>query len=175
MGSDILVNNVGGGGGGARIADSTDEEWRGALERNLIQTVRMMRLALPQMQGRAGAAATSVASISGWSPQLAMSGQYGAAKAALIFDTERWALECVPHGVRVNTVSPGSILVAGNGWDRYRIAQPDYFDDYVRHGFPMGRLGTPDDVAGTAVFLASDDSAWVTGAAIPVDGGLLCQ
>ena len=95
-GIDILVNNVGGGGGGARIADSTDEDWRGALERNLIQTVRMMRLALPQMQGRAGAAVINVASISGWSPQLAMSGQYGAAKAALIFDTERWALECVP-------------------------------------------------------------------------------
>ena len=123
-GIDILVNNV--GGGGARIADSTDEDWRGALERNLIQTVRMMQLALPHMQGRAGASVINVASISGWSPQLAMSGQYGAAKAALIFDAERWALECVPHGVRVNTVSPGSILVAGNGWDRYRIAKPDY-------------------------------------------------
>jgi NAD(P)-dependent dehydrogenase (short-subunit alcohol dehydrogenase family) len=56
--------------------------------------------------------------------QLAMSGQYGAAKAALIFDTERWALEFVPHGIRVNTVSPGSILVEGNGWDRYRRANP---------------------------------------------------
>ena len=52
------------------------------------------------MQGRAGASVINVASISGWSPQLAMSGQYGAAKAALIFDTERWALECVLHGVR---------------------------------------------------------------------------
>jgi 3-oxoacyl-[acyl-carrier protein] reductase len=83
------MNNVGGGGGGARIADSTNDEWRSALERNLIQTVRMMRLALPHMQGRTGAAVINVASISGWSPQLAMSGQYGAAKAALIFDTER--------------------------------------------------------------------------------------
>ena len=54
-----------------------------------------------------------------------MSGQYGAAKAALIFDTERWALEFVPYGIRVNTVLPGSILVAGNGWDRYRARNPD--------------------------------------------------
>jgi 3-oxoacyl-[acyl-carrier protein] reductase len=92
-GIDVLVNNVGGGGGGARIADSTDDDWRGAMERNLIQTVRMMRLALPHMTGRPGASVINVASISGWSPQLAMSGQYGAAKAALIFDTERWALE----------------------------------------------------------------------------------
>jgi NAD(P)-dependent dehydrogenase (short-subunit alcohol dehydrogenase family) len=71
-----------------------------------------------------------------------VSGQYGAAKAALIFDTERWALQFVPYGIRVNTVSPGSILVEGNGWDRYRLANPAYFDDYVGHGFPMGRALT---------------------------------
>src|SRR6476661_3351920 len=133
-GIDILVNNVGGSVGGRLIADSTDEDWRTALEMNLLQTVRMMRLALPLMRGRPGAAVVNVSSISGWSPQLVGSGQYGAAKAALIFDAERWALEFVPHGVRVNTVSPGSILVQGNGWDRYRVANPGYFEDYVRHG-----------------------------------------
>ena len=169
-GIDILVNNVGGGGGGARIADSTDDDWRGALERNLIQTVRMMRLALPHMKGRADASIINVASISGWVPQLAMSGQYGAAKSALIFDTERWALEFVPHGIRVNTVSPGSILVEGNGWDRYRTANPDYFADYVRHGFPMGRLGTAEEVADVIVFTASPRAHWVNGRNIPVDG-----
>src|SRR5438270_1012010 len=139
-GIDVLVNNVGGGGGGARIADSTDEDWRGALERNLIQTVRMMRLALPRMKGRPGAAVINIASTSGWSPQLAMSGQYGAAKAALIFDTEQWALEFVPHGIRVNTVSPGSILVEGNGWDRYSVSNHGYYVDYVRTGFPVGGI-----------------------------------
>ena len=123
-GIDILVNNVGGGGGGARIADSTDNDWRSALEQNLIQTVRMMRLALPHMKGRRGAVVLNVASISGWAPQLAMSGQYGAAKAALIFDTERWALEFVPHRIRVNTISPGSILVEGNGLGPLPPCQP---------------------------------------------------
>jgi hypothetical protein len=108
------------------------------------------------MKGRTGAAVINVASISGWSPQLAMSGhQYGAAKAALIFDTERWALEFVPHRIRVNTVSPGSILVEGNGWDRCRLANPAHFEDYVRHGFPMDRLGTAQEVADVIVFLAS--------------------
>ncbi len=121
-------------------------------------------------QGRTGAAVINVASISGWSPQLAMSGQYGAAKAALIFDTERWALEFVPHGIRVNTVSPGSILVAGNGWDRYRLANQAYFDDYVRHGFPMGRLGTAEEVADVIAFLASPRAHWINGRNIPVDG-----
>ena len=169
-GIDILVNNVGGGGGGARVADSRDDDWRGALERNLIQTVRMMRLALPHMKDRPGAAVINVASISGWSPQLAMSGQYGAAKAALIFGTERWALEFVPYGIRVNTVSPGSILVEGNGWDRYRVANPGYFEDYVRHGFPMGRLGTAEEVADVIVFIASPRAHWINGRNIPVDG-----
>ena len=169
-GIDVLVNNVGGGGGGARLADSTDEDWHGALERNLIQTVRMMRLALPHLTGRPGAAIVNIASISGWSPQLAMSGQYGAAKAALIFDTERWALECVPHGIRVNTISPGSILVDGNGWDRYRLANPQYYADYVRHGFPMGRLGTAEEVADVIAFIASPRAHWINGRNIPVDG-----
>jgi NAD(P)-dependent dehydrogenase (short-subunit alcohol dehydrogenase family) len=117
-----------------------------------------------------GAAVINVASISGWSPQLAMSGQYGAAKAALIFDTERWALEFVPYGIRVNTISPGSILVEGNGWDRYRLANPGYFEDYVRYGFPMGRLGTAEEVADVIVFLASPRAHWINGRNIPVDG-----
>jgi 3-oxoacyl-[acyl-carrier protein] reductase len=169
-GIDILVNNVGGGGGGRTIADSTDEDWRTALEINLLQTVRMMRLALPHMSGRPGAAMINVSSISGWSPQLVGSGQYGAAKAALIFDAERWALEFVPHGIRVNTVSPGSILVEGNGWDRYRIGNQANYDDYVRHGFPMGRLGTAEEVADVIVFLASPRAHWINGRNIPVDG-----
>jgi 3-oxoacyl-[acyl-carrier protein] reductase len=169
-GIDILINNVGGGGGGPRIADSTDDDWRAVLEANLIQTVRMMRLALPSMAGRAGAAVINVASISGWTAQLAMSGQYGAAKAALIFDTERWALEFVPHGVRVNTVSPGSILVPGNGWDRYRTGSQANYDDYVRHGFPMGRLGAAEEVADVIVFLASPRAHWINGRNVPVDG-----
>jgi 3-oxoacyl-[acyl-carrier protein] reductase len=168
-GIDILVNNVG-GGGGARVADSSDDDWRGALEQNLIQTVRMMRLALPCMKERLGAAVINIASISGWSPQLAMSGQYGAAKAALIFDTERWALEFIPYRIRVNTVSPGSLLVDANGWDRYRLASPRFFEDYVRHGFPMGRLGTAEEVADVIVFIASPRAHWINGRNIPVDG-----
>ena len=169
-GIDILINNVGGGGGGPRIADSTDDQWRAVLDTNLVQTVRMMRLALPHMQDRVGAAVVNIASISGWDARLAMSGQYGAAKAALIFCTERWALEFIPHGIRVNTVSPGSILVPGNGWDRYRLANQAYFDDYVKHGFPMGRLGTAEEVADVIAFLASPRSHWINGRNVPVDG-----
>jgi hypothetical protein len=66
-------------------------------------------------------------------------------------------------------VSPGSILVEGNGWDRYRLANSKYFD-YVRHGFPMGRLATAEDVADVIVFMASPRTHWINGRNIPVDG-----
>jgi 3-oxoacyl-[acyl-carrier protein] reductase len=169
-GIDILINNVGGGGGGRRIADSTDEEWRNTLEINLLQTVRMMRLASPHMAGRKAAAVVNISSVSGWVPQLAGSGQYGAAKAALIFNTELWALDLWTHKIRVNTVSPGSILIEGNGWDRYRQSEPQGYADYIAGGFPMGRLGTGEEVADVIVFLASPRAYWINGRNVPVDG-----
>jgi 3-oxoacyl-[acyl-carrier protein] reductase len=169
-GIDILVNNVGGGGGGRRIADSTDADWERALELNVVQTVRMMRNCAPHMAGRAHPAIVNIASISGWVPRLSGSGQYGAAKAALIYNTELWALDLWSRGIRLNTVSPGSILVPGNGWDRYRQAEPAGFHDYVANGFPMGRLGTAEEVADVIVFLCSARAHWINGRNIPVDG-----
>jgi 3-oxoacyl-[acyl-carrier protein] reductase len=169
-GIDLLINNVGGSAGGRRIADSTDADWHRTLEVNLVQTVRMMRLAAPHMAGRDRAAVVNISSISGWTPQLASTGQYGAAKAALIFDAELWALDLWSKRIRVNTVSPGSILVPGNGWDRYRTAEPQGYDEYVAHGFPMGRLGTAEEVADVIVFLASPRAYWINGRNIPVDG-----
>lgn len=169
-GIDILVNNVGGSAGGRRLLDSTDDEWRHTLEVNLLQTVRMMRLAAPMMASRANPSIVNVSSISGWTPQLASSGQYGAAKAALIFDAELWALDLWSQRIRVNTVSPGSILVPGNGWDRYRDAEPQGYADYVTYGFPMGRLGTAAEVADVIVFLSSPRAHWINGRNVPVDG-----
>ncbi len=127
-GFDILVNNVGGSQGGRTLAESTDADWLRTLELNLFQTVRMMRLSIPHMAGRPHPAVVNISSISGWIPQLAGSGQYGAAKAALIFDADLWARELWAHGIRLNTVSPGSILTEGNGWDRYRQANPEGYE-----------------------------------------------
>lgn len=169
-GIDILINNVGGGIGASRLLETSDDDWRQTYEVNLIQSARMMRLAAPRMQARGGGAIVNLASISGWSPQLVGRGQYGAAKAALIFDTERWALEFVPHRIRVNTVSPGSILCPGTGWDLFRQREPEIFAEYERDGFPMGRLGRPEEVADVIVFLASPRAHWINGRNIPVDG-----
>jgi len=168
-GIDILVNNVGFNRGGD-LMHSTDEEWRDVFEANTFQIVRLIRLAVPHMRGRPGAAIVNIASISGWEPQLAGTGQYGASKAATIFLTERLALELVHDGIRVNTVSPGSIVFPGGGWDRVRREKPDQYEAYVRDGFPMGRLGRPEEVADVVTFLASPRAHWINGRHIPVDG-----
>ena len=169
-GLDILVNNVGAGFGAPKLVDSTDEEWLKTFEVSFFQAVRLMRLAAPVIARRGGGSIVNVSSISGWSPPLAGRGQYGAAKAALIFDTERWALEFVRARIRVNTVSPGSILCEGTGWDVVRTEKPEIFAEYQRDGFPMGRLGTPEEVADVIVFLASPRAHWINGRNIPVDG-----
>lgn len=169
-GVDVLVNNVGGAVGGRLVENSTDDEWRYTFELNVIQTVRLMRLALPHMAGREAAAIVNVASISGFTPQLSSSGQYAGAKAALINNTQRWALEFVKARVRVNSVSPGAILVPGKGWDTEMRANPAAFEAYAKHALPMGRLGKPEEVADVIVYLASRRSHWVNGQMVPVDG-----
>ena len=168
-GIDILVNNVGGSAGGQTIFETSDEYWHRTFDLTLLHGVRLARLAAPHMQGRSGGAIVNVASISGWSPQLVGTAQYGAAKASVIFLTERLALELVRFNIRVNTVSPGSIQRT-QGWDNFKRQNPDSFETYVREGFPMGRLGNPEEVADVIVFLASPRANWINGRHIPVDG-----
>ena len=167
---DILVNNVGGNIGARKFMDSSDEDWLQTFDLNVHVAVRMTRLAVPYMRGRSGAAVVHISSISGWTEQLAGSGQYGSSKSALIFLTEVMALELAPDGIRVNAVSPGSIIWPDGGWDKARQAQPEAFANYEREGFPMGRLGRPEEVADVIVFLASSRSNWINGRNIAVDG-----
>jgi 3-oxoacyl-[acyl-carrier protein] reductase len=166
---DILINNVGGATGGATIVESTDEDWLRTFNMNPFQMARMARLAVPYLR-RQGGAIVNLASISGWHPQLSGSTQYGAAKAAVIFMTERMALELARDRIRVNSVSPGSIIWEGGDWDEYRRSHPESYAAYVRDGFPMGRLGAPEEVADVVVFVASPRAHWINGRHIAVDG-----
>ena len=79
--------------------------------------------------------------------------------------------EASPVSIRVNSLAPGSILFPGGGWDRFQQANPERFEAWRQHDFPLGRLGRPEEVADAIVFFASPRASWITGASVPVDGG----
>jgi len=166
-GVDLAVANVGGASGGELIASST-EDWALTFDLNLFHAVRTIRASVPHMRSRGSGSAVTIASISGWKP--APRAQYGAAKAAEIFLAGALAWELAPHRIRVNTVSPGSIMFSGGGWDRFRATQPERFAEFERREFPWGRLGTAEEVADVVAFVLSERAAWINGANIPVDG-----
>ena len=169
-GLDVLVNNVYSLAGTRSLMDTTDADWVATFEGCLFQAVRMMRLCVPHMRGREGPAIINVGSMSGWSAQLASMAPYAAAKAAMIFLTERLALELVHDRIRVNTVSPGSIHGKGSAWDGFIKANPDAVATFIENSLPAGRMGTPDEVADVIVFLASHGARWINGRHIAVDG-----
>ena len=136
---DIVVCNVGGSFGGSSL-EASDEDWMNTLDINLLHSVRTIRAALPHMRVRSGGSVAIVSSISGWKP--GPGAQYGAAKASEIFLASSLAWELAPHGIRVNTVCPGSIMFEGGGWDRYQKNNPESFAAFLERDLPEGRLGT---------------------------------
>ncbi len=94
---------------------------------------------------------------------------YSAAKAGLLSLTRSLAARYGPSGVRANAIAPGTLRTAA--WEERRQRDPDVFERLAKW-YPLGRVGEPEDVAGAALFLASDEAAWITGAVLPVDGGL---
>jgi 3-oxoacyl-[acyl-carrier protein] reductase len=166
-GVDLVVANVGGSSGRGLLA-STAEDWLRTFDLNLFHAVRTIRAAVPHMQARGGGSAVSIASISGWKP--GPTAQYGAAKAGEIFLAGALAWELAASRIRVNTVSPGSIMFPGGGWDRFRAQQPERFAEFEQREFPWRRLGTPEEVADVVVFVLSERAAWINGANIAVDG-----
>lgn len=94
---------------------------------------------------------------------------YSAAKAGILNLTKSLAVRYGPSGIRVNAIAPGTLRTSA--WEQRREADPDVFERITRW-YPLGRVGEPEDVAGAALFLASDEADWITGAVLPVDGGL---
>ena len=164
---DIVVCNVGGSFGGSSL-EASDEDWMKTLDINLLHSVRTIRSALPHMKESRGGSVAIVSSISGWKP--GPGAQYGAAKASEIFLASSLAWELAPHGIRVNTVCPGSIMFDGGGWDRYQENNPDSFAAFLKRDLPEGRLGTDQEVADVIAFVVSERARWLNGALIPVDG-----
>jgi 3-oxoacyl-[acyl-carrier protein] reductase len=167
-GLDILVNNVGLGGGGGLI-ETTDEHWQEAVDQTLMPAVRASRLAVPHMQRRGGGAIVIIASIFGREAGGRMT--YNAVKAAEISLAKSLAQQLAPLNIRVNSVSPGSILFEGGSWWRRQQADPTGIAEFVRREIPFGRFGTAEEVGDVVAFLCSARASWISGTSIVVDGG----
>jgi 3-oxoacyl-[acyl-carrier protein] reductase len=168
-GIDILVNNVGTARGGG-LLETTDELWRDAIDQTLMTAVRMSRLTVPHMQRRGGGSIVIIASIYGREAGGRMT--YNAVKAAEISLAKSMANQLAPMNIRVNSVSPGSILFEGGSWWKRQQADPGGIAEFVKLELPFGRFGKPEEVADVVAYLSSSRASWISGTSVVVDG---CQ
>jgi 3-oxoacyl-[acyl-carrier protein] reductase len=177
---DVMVNNAGINTGLGRervnVDQFLDETWDRIMKVDLNGTFYCCRAAAAQMVKQRSGSIINIASIAGV-VALRLQIAFVAAKAAVIKMTEAMACELGPSGIRVNTISPGSIDVSpGRQWSTVPESQGGASDRYksIVSFIPQGRLGEPNDIAGAALFLASDDAAYVNGHNLVVDGGWTC-
>ena len=167
-GLDRIVANAGGTVGG-NLLESDPNDFVATFTLNAGHAAALTKAAVPYLRQSSGAAVVFVASVTGIRP--APRTAYAAAKAAEIHLASTLAQELAPLGIRVNAVSPGSILFEGGSWGRYESNDPTGFDRFVLEEFPLGRLGRIEEVADVVAFLLSDRASWMSGANVVVDGG----
>jgi 3-oxoacyl-[acyl-carrier protein] reductase len=166
---DILVNNVGAARGGT-LLETTDEQWREAVDQTLMPAVRTSRLAVPHMQKRGGGSIIMIASVYGREAGGRMT--YNAVKAAEISLAKSLAQQLAPMNIRVNSVSPGSILFEGGSWWKRQQDDPAAIAEFVKRELPFGRFGKPEEVGDVVAYLSSPRASWISGTSVVVDG---CQ
>lgn len=167
---DILVNNVGNRVTSGAIQDEPLATWRQSVDLNLTSVVLPTRIfGAAMLADKRPGRIINIASISGLIANRGIGGRdYETSKAAVIHFTRCAAVDWAPHGITVNAICPGLFMTDVNReWNERR---PDVIEAFVRN-VPMGRAGEPPEIAGLAVYLASAASAYVTGAAIVMDGG----
>jgi NAD(P)-dependent dehydrogenase (short-subunit alcohol dehydrogenase family) len=162
---DVLFNNAGIEGPSVNLLEYGDDDWARIIAVNLTAVYRAMRAAIPHMIEQGGGVILSTASVAGL-VGLARSSAYSAAKAGVIGLSRTVALEYGPRNIRVNCICPG--FIATPMLDRVLGGRPE---EVLHKVAPLRRVGTPDDIAQAALFLASDESSYVTGVPFVVDGG----
>jgi 3-oxoacyl-[acyl-carrier protein] reductase len=163
-GIDILVNNASGFGLG-----DDERAWGAGIDVDLLAVVRASRAAGPHLEKARGGSIVNISSISGLKPST-RTPAYAAVKAAVLNYTTSQAALLAPKGIRVNCIAPGSIEFPGGTWERRKKEEPALYQSVFKR-IAFGRLGTPEEVANVAMFLASPLASWVTGQIIAVDGG----
>lgn len=168
QGLDLVVANAGGSVGGATVEETGAADWRATFDLNVTHAATLARAATPHLRDSGGGAILLIASISGFRPQ--PKAQYAAAKAAEIHLAASLGRELGPDGIRVNALSPGSILFEGGSWASRRDADPEAFEAWLAAELPHKRLGTAEEVADVAAFLLSPRASWISGTNVVVDG-----
>ena len=169
-GLDILINNAGIESPGT-VTETSDEQWQRLIDVNLKGQFLCARHAVPAMLARGGGSIVNNASINGIRGNHRLVA-YAASKGGVVAMTMAMALDYAPRGIRVNCVCPATI--ENTRMDAIAAARaPDLQKrrEYLLSKHPIGRLGEPKDVAYAMLFLASDESSFITGVALPVDGG----
>lgn len=156
------------------VLDCAEEDWAFSMDLNVTAMYRMIRAFLPGMLAGGGGSIVNVASVASSLRGVANRFAYGASKAAVIGLTKAVAADFVGQSLRCNAICPGTVQTPSLD---ERIAAQGGDPSEARAAFvarqPMGRLGTPEEIAAMAVYLASDESSFVTGQALIIDGGWL--
>jgi NAD(P)-dependent dehydrogenase (short-subunit alcohol dehydrogenase family) len=172
-GVDIIVNNAGASSLHPNSLAIPADRWQADLDVNLLAAVRLNGALLPQMLERGSGAIVHIASSVAYSlpgPLL----HYGASKAALIAYSKGLATELAPQGVRVNTITPGSVATPGGDSARESIAAALGIPvDGLLSNIPVGHIGQPADIAEAVAYLVSDRASFVVGTNLVIDGGEL--
>lgn len=172
---DILYNNAGVGSSGS-VVDTTEEDWDRCFAVNVKGTYLTSRAAIPHLESAGGGSIINQASVAALVGIQGLAA-YCAAKGAVVSLTRAMAIDLAPVGIRVNALCPGTVYTPlmeplmreRGGGDIERGLE------ITAAKYPIGRLGTPMEIARAALFLASDDSSFVTGTAFTVDGGMTAQ
>jgi 3-oxoacyl-[acyl-carrier protein] reductase len=164
---DILVANAGGSPiRPGLLEDIDDAGWRASIDTNLTSTFYCIKSVLPGMKERRSGAIVTISSAAARRPHPGSPIAYAVAKAGVEMLTKDVAMQAGSFGVRVNCIAPETILT-----ERTSAQIPADVQDRLRAEHPLRRLGTPEDVAKAAAFLASDDASWITGVVVDIAGG----